>query len=71
MIRIALLDALKRRNKSLYWLEQATGVDYSTLHRMATKPIRRVDLPVLDKICAALKCEPGELLVRTEGGRQE
>ena len=66
MIRVALLDLLRDRDKSLYWLERETGVSYPTLHRMATKHVSKVDLDIVEKICAALGCELGELLVTSE-----
>lgn len=66
MIRLTLRDLLKQKRKSVYWLAQETGVRYATLHRMATKEVEKIDLGVLDKICAALRCAPGELLERRE-----
>jgi putative transcriptional regulator len=62
MIRLTLLDKLEQKGKSIYWLAQETGLRYATLHRLATKEVEKVDLRVLEKICRALGCEPGELL---------
>jgi putative transcriptional regulator len=66
MIRLTLLEALEKKGKSIYWLQQKTGVRYATLHRLATKDVEKVDLRVLEKICRALDCEPGELLKMSE-----
>lgn len=68
MIRVALLDLLRERNRSLYWLAEETGVSYPTLHRMATKPVRKVDLEIVEKICRALGCRIEELLVEADAG---
>jgi putative transcriptional regulator len=62
MIRLTLLDKLEQKKKSIYWLAQETGVRYATLHRLATKDVEKVDLRVLEKICRALECDPGDLL---------
>jgi putative transcriptional regulator len=62
MIRLTLLEALEKKEKSIYWLAKETGLRYATLHRLATKEVEKVDLRVLEKVCRALECEPGELL---------
>lgn len=67
MIRLTLLDALEKKGKSIYWLAKETDLRYATLHRLATKEVEKVDLRVLEKICRALECEPGELLEMREG----
>ena len=62
MIRLTLQDALDKKGKSIYWLAKMTGLRYATLHRLAKKEVEKVDLKVLEKICRALDCEPGDLL---------
>lgn len=62
MIRLTLLEELERQGKSIYWLAKETGLRYATLHRLATKEVEKVDLRVLEKICRALECKPGDLL---------
>jgi DNA-binding Xre family transcriptional regulator len=62
-IRLALSDALREKGKSLYWLSKMSDIRYPTIHRLATKPIKKVDLAVLEKISRTLGCEPGDLLV--------
>jgi DNA-binding Xre family transcriptional regulator len=64
MIKLALADALRKKGESLYWLHKKTRIRYATLHRLATKPVRKIDLEVLEKIAEALECEPCELLKR-------
>jgi putative transcriptional regulator len=66
MIRVRLLELLEARGKSLYWLQQQTGVSYPALLRLAHNKIKKVDLDVLDRVCKALECEPGEILMRRE-----
>jgi putative transcriptional regulator len=68
MIRLTLLERLRQDDKSIYWLAKATGLRYATLHRLATKEVEKIDLRVLEKICVALRCEPGELLEMREEG---
>lgn len=70
MIEPKLLQVLTDRDKSLYWLAQETGIAYTTLHRLGKARAQSIDFGVLDKICIALDCQPGDLLVRTASEQQ-
>lgn len=65
MIRVNIAGVLKEHkpDKSLYWLARETGVSYPTIHRLATKPVRKVDLDIVEKICRTVGCRVEELLV--------
>lgn len=64
MIKIELEKLLGDR--SLYWLSQETGIRWATLAAMANGKAQRLDLDALDRICDALECQPGDLLMRVE-----
>jgi putative transcriptional regulator len=64
MIRIELEKLLAGR--TLYSLSQETGIRWATLSAMANGKAQRIDLTALDSLCEALKCEPGDLLVRAK-----
>jgi DNA-binding Xre family transcriptional regulator len=66
MIRFAPADVLREKGKSVYWLHKETGVRNATLHRLATKPVEKIDLSVLEKIMKALECGSSDLLKLTE-----
>jgi putative transcriptional regulator len=64
MIEVRLKELLKARGKSRYWLSQAAEVQYKTLMRIESAAhANRIELRVLDEICRALECQPGDLLV--------
>lgn len=68
MIYIELDRMLKKKEKSLYWLSANAGVPYPTLWKLANKEYQRsINLHVLSKICSALDCLPGDILVYEEG----
>lgn len=67
MIRLNLDQQLEARGHSLYWLAKQTGVAYSTLWKLKTADTQGISYGVLDKLCEALDCTPGELLVRVSG----
>ena len=49
-----------------YWLSQETGIRWATLAAMVNGTAQRLDLDALERICDALECHPGELLVKVE-----
>ena len=64
MIKIELERLLQGR--SLYWLNQATGIRWATLAAMQNGAAQRLNLEDIDLICDALGCAPGDLLVKVE-----
>jgi DNA-binding Xre family transcriptional regulator len=51
------------RGLSQLRLAEAAGVRQATISGLETGKIQRIELPMLDRIAAALRVEPGELLV--------
>jgi DNA-binding Xre family transcriptional regulator len=71
MIEVRLKDLLKARERSRYWLSQETGIGYKTLMRIEqAESSNRIELRVLEQICRALECEPGDLLVLADDDTQ-
>ena len=64
MIKIKLEKLLEGR--SLYWLSQQTGVRWATVKAMVDGTAQRLNVDDLDAICDALRCEPGDLLIKVE-----
>jgi DNA-binding Xre family transcriptional regulator len=64
MIKIELEKLLQGR--SLYWLNQETGIRWATLAAMQNGKAQRLNLEDLDLICSKLECQPGDLLVKVE-----
>ncbi|MGH9754949.1 MAG: helix-turn-helix domain-containing protein [Blastocatellia bacterium] len=63
MIKITLNEALEKKGRSVYWLTQNSGVPHVTLWKLSKAETQNsINLPVLSRICAALQCEPGDLL---------
>jgi putative transcriptional regulator len=69
MIEINIDDLLEQRARSFYWLSKETGISYSTLWRLKKGKAMGINFVTLEKLCAALECEPGNLLkIATETG---
>ena len=64
MINILLSELLEERGRTLYWLAKQAGVRYATIWNLSRGEVGRLSVDALDRICEALECQPGDLLVR-------
>ena len=62
MIKVKLLDILKKEERSLNWVSTKTGISYSTLHKLSSGDTKSVSFDVLDKICSLFKCNIEDIL---------
>jgi putative transcriptional regulator len=70
MIELHLAEVLERRGRTVYWLWKETNIRYATLWQISRGSVRLLNLEVLDRLCEALKCQPGELIVRVDETRK-
>jgi putative transcriptional regulator len=62
-----LEEVLADREMSQTELARLSGVSLLTVNAMKQNRTKQVSLLTLDKICGALKCQPGDLLERKRG----
>jgi putative transcriptional regulator len=62
MIICTLKKVLRRKGWTRYRLQQESGVSYPTLHGLFHGRMKMYSAAVLDKLCRALRCQPGDLL---------
>jgi putative transcriptional regulator len=64
MIKFALDRVMFEKNRmKIPELQEKSGVNKNTLYAIYNNTSTRVDLSVLNRICNALGCQPGDLLV--------
>lgn len=64
MIRIRLNELLEEKGRTAYWLAKQAGIRYATIWNLSKGDFDRLRAETLDRICEALDCQPGDLLVR-------
>lgn len=64
MIKIKLNEMLEDRGHTMYWLWKRSGVRYATILNLCRGEAGKLNIESLDRICEALDCQPGDLLVR-------
>jgi putative transcriptional regulator len=62
-----LEEVLADREMSQTELARLSGVSLVTVNAMTQNRTKQFSLLTLDKICGALKCQPGDLLERKRG----
>lgn len=70
-IRIRLDDLLYARRMTLTELSERVGVTIVNLSILKTGKARAIRFSTLDAICAALDCQPGDIIVHEPGAREE
>lgn len=63
MIEIRIDGLLGARGHSFYWLAKETGVSHTTLWRLKKGRARGINFETLEKICRALLCQPGDVML--------
>ena len=63
-VRFRLRELLEELGIGQSELSRSSGVSFATVNRMCTNATRQVSLDVLNDLCAALKVEPGDIIVR-------
>lgn len=62
MIYINLEKLIKKNNVTKYWLVKETGSSYQAINDMINHRTSAITFEMLDKLCTALNCTPGDLL---------
>ena len=70
-IIVKLDDLLHARRMTLTELSEKVGVTIANLSILKTGKARAVRFSTLEAICAALDCQPGDLLARDPNVRSE
>lgn len=71
MIKLRIEQLLGDREKTFYWLAKETGIGHTSLWRLRHGEAKGISYDFLERICRALECEPGELLVLVNDGKAE
>ena len=60
MIKIRVNELLNGR--SFYWLAKQTSLSHTTLWRLKKGKALGINFDTLEKLCRALRCQPGDVL---------
>ena len=66
MIVPRLDRVLAKEKRTFYWLAKETGISHTTLWRLKKGKAVGINFETLEKICRALRCQPGDVLYVTK-----
>ena len=66
-VQVTLDEALHRRRMTLTELSDAVGITLANLSVLKTGKAKAIRFSTLEAICAALDCQPGDILTFTHG----
>ena len=67
MIEIRVDELLKQQERTFYWLAKDTGISHTTLWRLKKGKALGINFDTLEKICHALRCQPGDVVRLVNG----
>ena len=70
MIEVRIGQLLKTRGRTFYWLAKETGISHTTLWRLKKGKALGINFITLEKICATLDCQPGDMFTLINQKRQ-
>ena len=71
MIKLNIQNILGEQKKTRYWLVKALESNYETINRLCDGASAAIYLDTIEKLCAALECEPNDLFVIEEDPPEE
>jgi len=67
MIELRIDELLDAKGKSAYWLAVTAEIPHSTVYKLRHQKTQGIQWDTLEKLCKALECAPGDLIVIADG----
>ena len=61
MIKLKVLDLLKQKGHTKYWLYKQLGMSYQNFNKMVNNETKSIRYENIETICQLLECTPNEL----------
>ena len=65
MIKVNIVELLRKNNRSKYWLCQRMNITSRNLNRIIRGETTSISFKYIEEICTLLNCTPGDLLALT------
>lgn len=61
MIRLRVMELLKAKNKTRYWLSKQLGMNYQNLDKMVYNQTNSIQFKNIELLCQLFECMPNDL----------
>ena len=66
MLKLRVLDILKSKEKTKYWLYNQLNMSYQNFNKMVNNETKSIRYETLSLLCEILECTPNDLFAVTE-----
>lgn len=66
MIKLRVLELLKKNGKTKYWLYKQLGMSYQNFNKMVNNETKSIRYENIETLCLLFNCTPNELFEITE-----
>ncbi len=66
MLKLNVLELLKKKGKSKYWLFIQLDMTYTNFNSIVTNKTQSIKYSNIEKFCEILECEPNDLFIKIE-----
>ncbi len=60
-MKLRVLEILKNKNKTKYWLYKQMGMSYQNFNKMINNETKSIRFENLEALCQILECTPNEI----------
>ena len=61
MVKVNILELLKKNKKSKYWLRNQMNITHTNLNKVIVGATSSISFKYIEEFCKYLNCTPGEL----------
>ena len=61
MLKLNVLEILKKKGKTKYWLFSQLDMSYTNFNNIVTNKTKSIKYENIEKFCKILECEPNDL----------
>ena len=66
MLKINVLEILKKKGKTKYWLFVQMGMTYTNFNNLIMNKTKAIRYENIEKLCNILECEPNDLFITVD-----
>lgn len=64
MLELNVLEILRKKGKTKYWLYKQMNMTYTNFNNIVTNKTKSIKYDNIEKLCNILECSPNELFIK-------